>query len=304
MLDSRTMKSAYLIINGKKAGLPEIREAVDRLRAEAYDIQVRVTWEYGDGIRYVQEAHNKNADIIIAGGGDGTVNEICHGLALIEGEPPGMSILPLGTANDFASACKIPTAPYEAMKLAATKAPTPIDIVKINDRYVINVASAGFGAAVTADTPTELKNFLAGGAYTLMGIIKLFNFTSYPANIKTDEFEFNGNAIIGAICNGRQAGGGQILAPNAFINDGKFDILLAKSFPLLAIEQVVAEVRDPTPDGEYVVSIQGTWLEAEAAIESPVNLDGEPFRAKKMRFDLLPGLIKLVVPDKCPCIMI
>lgn len=297
------MRFAYLIINGKKAGLPEIREAVGTLRAEGHDIQVRVTWEYGDGLRYVQEAHNKNADIVIAGGGDGTVNEICHGLALIESEAPGMAVLPLGTANDFATACTIPMDPYEAMKLSVTKAPTPIDIIKINDRYVINVASAGFGAAVTAETPAELKTFLAGGAYTLMGIIKLLNFTSYPAKIKTDEFEFNGDAIIGAICNGRQAGGGQVLAPNAYINDGKFDILLAKSFPLWAIDQVIAEVREPTPDGEYVVSVQGTWLEAESDIPSPVNLDGEPIRVRKQRYDLLPGLIKLVVPDTCPCIM-
>ncbi len=297
------MKLAYLIINGKKAGLPEIREAVELLRTEGHDIQVRVTWEYGDGLRFVKEAQRSNADLVIAGGGDGTVNELAHGLAALEGQNiPALAILPLGTANDFASACNIPVESYAALKLAVTGEPVAIDMVKVNDRYVVNVASAGFGAAVTAETPVELKNFLAGGAYTLMGIIKLLNFTSYPAQIKTDEFEFEGNSIIGAICNGRQAGGGQVLAQNAYINDGKFDILLAKEFPLLALDQVITEVRNPTPDGEYVVSVQGTWLEVVSDIPSPVNLDGEPIRAAKIRFDLLPGIISLVVPEDCLCV--
>ena len=148
-----------------KAGQPEIRQAVYALREKGHDLNVRVTWEYGDGLRYVKEAGTRGVDCVIAGGGDGTVNEISHGLALLDQEKrPAMGVLPLGTANDFATCCKIPKDPLAALTLAIEAKPVAVDLIQVNDRYCINVASAGFGAAVTTETPVELKNFLAGGA--------------------------------------------------------------------------------------------------------------------------------------------
>ncbi len=297
------MATAHLIINGKKAGIPAIREAVGKLRGKGHDLQVRVTWEYGDGLRYVKEAGEKGVGCVIAGGGDGTVNEISHGLALLDQEQrPTMGILPLGTANDFATCCTIPTDPLAALKLAIETKPVAVDLVHANERYFMNVASAGFGAAVTTETPVELKNFLAGGAYTLMGIIKILNFTPYTVNVRAENFEFEGEAVIGAICNGRQAGGGQILARDAYINDGLFDVLIARAFPLNAIEQVTAELYNPSPSGEYITVFQSKWLESSADVPVPVNLDGEPIRSNSIRYDILPGAVKLALPTDCPCI--
>jgi lipid kinase YegS len=215
-----------------------------------------------------------------------------------------MGILPLGTANDFATCCTIPKDPLAAIKLACEAEPVPVDLVQANDRYFINVASAGFGAAVTTETPVELKNFLAGGAYTLMGMIKILNFTPYSVRIKAEDYEFEGEAVIGAICNGRQAGGGQVLSPNAFINDGIFDCLLARSFPRTAIQQVRAEYHNPSPSGEYITLFQSSWLESFADEPVPLNLDGEPLRSGTLRFDVLPGAIKLALPEGCPCLAV
>ncbi len=297
------MTTATLIINGKKAGQPDIRQAVYELRERGYDLQVRVTWEYGDGLRYVQEAGELGFDRVIAGGGDGTVNEISHGLALIDQEQrPAMGILPLGTANDFATCCTIPTDPLAALHLAIEAEPVTVDLVQANERYFINVASAGFGAAVTTETPVELKNFLAGGAYTLMGLVKILNFTPYSVRLEAENYEYEGEAVIGAICNGRQAGGGQVLARSAFINDGVFDVLIARAFPLNAIEQVATEVRSPSPSGEYITLFQSSWLESFAEDPVPVNLDGEPISSNSIRYEVLPGAIELAVPEGCPCI--
>ena len=297
------MTTATLIINGKKAGQPDIRQAVYELRERGHDLQVRVTWEYGDGLRYVQEASGSGIDRVIAGGGDGTVNEISHGLALIDRDKrPAMGVLPLGTANDFATCCTIPTEPLAALQLALEAEPVNVDLVQANERYFINVASAGFGAAVTTETPVELKNFLAGGAYTLMGLVKILNFTPYKVRLRAENYEYEGEAVIGAICNGRQAGGGQVLARNAFINDGIFDVLIARAFPLNAIEQVATELRSPSPSGEYITLFQSSWLESFAEDPVPVNLDGEPISSNSIRFEVLPGAIRLAVPEGCPCI--
>lgn len=297
------MATSHLIINGKKAGIPAIREAVGHLRDKGHDLQVRVTWEHGDGLRYVKEAGENGVDCVIAGGGDGTVNEISHGLALLDqGQRPAMGVLPLGTANDFATCCTIPTEPHAALTLALEKNPVPVDLVQANDRYFMNVASAGFGAAVTTETPVELKNFLAGGAYTLMGMIKILNFSPYSVSLKAEDFAYEGEAVIGAICNGRQAGGGQILAKEAFINDGLFDVLIARPFPFQAIEQVAAELSEPSPRGKYFTAFQSTWLELYADDPVPVNLDGEPIRSNTIRYNILPGAINLIVPEGCPCL--
>ena len=135
---------------------------------------------------------------------------MAHGLALLDQEKrPAMGILPLGTANDFATCCTIPTDPLAALKLSLEGKPVAVDLIQANERFFINVASAGFGAAVTTETPVELKNFLAGGAYTLMGMVKILNFSPYAVRLKAENYEYEGEAVIGAICNGRQAGGGR-----------------------------------------------------------------------------------------------
>ncbi len=297
------MATAHLIINGKKAGIPAIREAVGRVRDMGHDLQVRVTWEYGDGLRYVKEAGEKGVDCVIAGGGDGTVNEISHGLILLgETQRPAMGILPLGTANDFATCCTIPTELIAALTLAVESDPVLVDIVKTNERYFMNVASAGFGAAVTTETPVELKNFLGGGAYTLMGIIKILNFSPYVVSLKAENYSFEGEAVVGAICNGRQAGGGQILAREAYINDGLLDVLIARTFPINALDQVTNELANPSPQGEFITSFQTPWLESYSDEPIPVNLDGEPIIDNKIRCEILPGAIKLAVPNDCPCV--
>jgi len=154
------MKLAVLIINGKKAGIPAIREAVRVIRDDGYDLQVRVTWEYGDGLRYVAEAVGSGVDVVIAGGGDGTVNELAHGLALLDSQQrPALGILPLGTANDFATCCTIPTEPLPALCLALEGDPVAVDLVQANDRYFMNVASAGFGVRRNQRNSRGVKKF-------------------------------------------------------------------------------------------------------------------------------------------------
>ncbi len=294
----------FLILNGKKAALPEIRHAVTHCREKGMDVRVRVTWEQGDVQRFVEEATALQADCVVAGGGDGTVHEVAHALSLCApAEQPVMGILPLGTANDFAGCCTIPNDPIAALQLAADAEPVSVDMVRVGERRFINVASAGFGAAVTAGTPEELKNFFGGGAYTLMSIIKILSFTPYQVQIRSENFAFEGEAVVGAICNGRWAGGGQVIAPNAYINDGLFDAILVRAFPLTAIEQVIAEIKNQECNGEFVSSFQASWLESSRAQPIPLNLDGEPFSGSNIRYEILPGIIRLAVPATCPCVL-
>src|SRR5436190_20076101 len=133
-------KRVQLILNGKVAANDALRAAVAGQRKAGHRIQVRVTWEKGDARRFVSEADK--VDLLIAAGGDGTVNEVLHGLMdMPTVSRPSLAIVPLGTANDFAIACGIPRDPKKASALCMRGAEVPIDVSRANDNWVINAAS-------------------------------------------------------------------------------------------------------------------------------------------------------------------
>jgi lipid kinase YegS len=293
-----------IILNGKKADDEDVRYAVSVLREEGHTIEVRVTWEYGDAQRLVAEAGREGVSRIVIAGGDGSVNEAVNGLAALPREGrPELAILPLGTANDFATACEIPLLPLEALRLALEGKAYAVDIVKANERYFINVASSGFGAQIVADTPPPLKNFLGGGAYTLSAVVKALNYTTHSGRIVADGLEVEGKSIAGVVCNGRQAGGGQMLAPHAYINDGMLDIVVVLAFPIGDLGQVVAEILDYEHSGTYVKRFRKPWVDSIPSQKRSVNLDGEPYAAGDIHFEVMPGEIMLVLPKGCPTLI-
>lgn len=291
----------HIILNGKKAGYESVRSAISTLREEQDDISVRVTYEYGDVERFVKEAVRDGVKRLIVGGGDGSVNEIVDAMAkLPRDERPELAILPLGTANDFATACQIPMESLEALRFAVSGSTVSIDIAKANDRHFVNMATIGFGAQVTAETPVELKNFLGGGAYTLTGVLQAFNFVPYKGKIKTPDFESDKTGVVAAVCNGRQAGGGQVLAPKALINDGLLDVVIISKVPLIDMPVFFDEIKNPSSQGRYVKYFKTPWIEGESEKIIPVNLDGEPYKNKKIRFEIVPNAIDLILPEHCP----
>lgn len=288
-----------IILNGKKAALDSVRNAIYQVREDG-PVEVRTTWEKGDVQRLVHEACAEGCQRLVAGGGDGTVKEVADALMRLQQEDrPELAILPLGTANDFATACGIPDNPLSAINLAQTGKASSVDCIQANDQYFINVASGGFGAHVTANTPVELKNFLGGGAYTISGLIQAVKFVPYQGELRTPEGTLKSKAIIGAACNGRQAGGGQQLAPNALIDDGLMDLVALLDFPKEKLLQVIKEVQAPDSKGDYVKRYRVPWAEWESDVVMPTNLDGEPFSTNLMRFDVVPGAINLVLPEGC-----
>lgn len=291
-----------IILNGKKAGLEPVRSAIYSAR-ESGNVEVRATWEAGDVQRLVREASAEGCRRLVAGGGDGTVNEVVDALLrLPEADRPEVAILPLGTANDFATGCSIPTDPLAALSLAQTGQSCAIDSVRANEFHFINVASGGFGAQVTANTPVELKSFLGGGAYTLSGLVQALNFVPYKGEVRLPQESLQNDVIVAAVCNGKQAGGGQQLAPGALIDDGLLDIVGLLHFPPENLRQVINELMEPEASGDYVKRFRVPWVEWESDVEMPINLDGEPIKTNKIRFEVLPRSIKLVLPENCPLI--
>ncbi|MFS1490534.1 lipid kinase YegS [Vibrio splendidus] len=298
------MQSVRAIFNGKKANIPELRQAVFAARERDIDLQVRVTWESSDMFRLVSEAICDGVKRLIVAGGDGTVNEAVNALNQFRAsERPQLAIIPMGTANDFATAAGIPSDITGAFTLALEGNALAVDSVRANDRYFMNVAAAGFGAEVTAETPVELKDFLGGGAYTLTGVVKALGFKPYSGTLTIDKGSFTGEILVGAFCNGRLAGGGQELAPNALIDDGLMDLTLVKAFVASDLPKVIEELKHPADDGKYIVRTQARWLEVDFPQALPINLDGEPYRSNQIRFEVMPSSISLVLPEGSACLV-
>jgi len=292
-------RKVQLILNGKAAGNDALQTAVARQRAAGHSIEVRVTLEKGDARRFVAEAGE--VDLLIAAGGDGTVNEVVHGLMnLSRVARPVLGVVPLGTANDFAIGCGIPPDPDEALTLCMEGNGLPVDVGKANEHWFLNAASIGFGAEVTASTPPELKRLLGQAAYTVMGAILATNVRHHQGRLILPNYKITGTGPMAIVGNARQAGGGVQVAPRARIDDGLLDILAVREIPALALLTAARELQELLPDGEYISYWQTPWAEVHTEGAIPVNLDGEPMQFSSVRYEAVPRAIRLIVLPDCP----
>ena len=298
-----------LILNGKSAGDDAVREAVSALRDSGVRLDVRVTWEGGDAERYVAEAIADGVDTVIAGGGDGTLSEVATTLAHRD-EPaealPTLALLPLGTANDFASACGIPADPEAALRLVRDGAAVPMDLLKLDANgqahWAANLASGGFGTEVTTETHEGLKKLLGGLAYVVTGLSKLGRIEPQRARLRGPGFAWEGEFIALGIGNGRQAGGGQALCPEALIDDGLLDVTVVPPLQgelLATVGTALAAGKDAALDG-VAVRRQLSWIEIEAPQTLTLNLDGEPVQAMAFRIQCMPKRLRMHLPVDCP----
>lgn len=298
-----------LILNGKSAGDDAVREAVQALRDAGVALDVRVTWEGGDAERYVAEAIADGVGTIIAGGGDGTLSEVVTTLAH-RGEAadalPVLGLLPLGTANDFATATGICAAPDVALRLVRDTPAAAIDLLKLqangDTHWVANLASGGFGTEVTTETHEGLKKWLGGLAYVLTGLSRLGRIEPLRARLHGPDFEWEGEFIALGIGNGRQAGGGQALCPDALIDDGLLDVTIVPPLEgelLATFGTAMTEGKLAALD-DVAVRRQLQWIEIDAADALTLNLDGEPVEAGHFRIDCVPKRLRMQLPADCP----
>lgn len=297
-----------LIINGKSASDDALRAAVLAWRERGIDIGVRVTWERGDAARYVDEAIEAGVGTVIIAGGDGSLNEVSSALAsrdLDADALPSLALVPMGTANDFATSTDLPETPDEALSLVHSNYPQVLDLLRIHSddgiRWCINLASGGFGTDVTTGTHAGLKKMLGGLAYVISGLGKLGNIEPVQARITGPEFDWQGEFIALGIGNGCQAGGGMDLCPDALLDDGLVDLtiipdlggeLASTAMTMLgegrqaALEQVATRAQLP-------------WLEIHAAEPLTLNLDGESIVSRRYRVECVPGRLRMHLPEKC-----
>jgi lipid kinase YegS len=298
-----------LILNGKSAGDDALRDAVHAMRERGIALGVRVTWEDDDARRYVDEAIDDGVGVLVAAGGDGTLSRIVSALARRDddaGSLPSLALVPMGTANDFAVAAGIPEQPLAALELVAGRSARAIDVLRIDGdggtHWCANLASGGFGTSITVETHEGLKKMLGGLAYVLTGLAKLGRIEPVAARFRGPDFAWQGEFIALGIGNGRQAGGGQALCPDAAIDDGLLDVTLIPPLEgevAATLGTVVSEGRQAALE-RIATRARLPWIEIDAPEPLTLNLDGEPVEARHFRIDCLPGHVRMHLPADCP----
>lgn len=300
-LAGRTMR---LILNAKASEDLALREAVDVLRQQGHDLSVRVIWEPGDARVFAAEAAGQGAAVVIAAGGDGTVNEAIHGLFL-DGEHPAcaLGVLPYGTANDFAAACGVPLQdPLAALQLIAAGPPVMIDVGRVNDRLFINVASGGYAAQVTTETRPEAKQILGPFAYFLTGLASVTEVVARPTRLTAPDFHWEGEILGITVGNGRQAGGGFRVAPDALLDDGLLDVMIIPNVGWSELASLAHDLMhlDDRLTSEHLIYHQCPWLQIDAPEGLQVNVDGEPLYGSSFRFEALARRLPCCLPTTAP----
>ena len=303
-MDSSQTRWMRLLINGKAAQDLTLRQAVAATRDQGHRVEVRVTWEAGDAARYAAEAKSEGVQIVVAAGGDGTINEAANGL--LQHGPcidTALAVVPYGTANDFATSIGVLTGdPLQALKLAAEGDVTPIDVGKVNDRIFVNVTSGGFGAEVTANTPPQMKKALGGAAYSLMGLVTAAKMNPYECRLTMLDGEIHeGLLLLMAVGNGRQCGGGYQVTPQALLDDGLLDLVVVHDIEIQQLGLVLSELSDLTAEtNKFINYVQVPRFSLESNRPLQLNLDGEPYLNTSFTFELIAKALPFVLGPDAP----
>lgn len=206
--------------------------------------------------------------------------------------------LPLGTANDFARAAGVSLEPSEALALLNVPA-RAIDLGEVGGQLFLNMATGGFGSQVTANTSEDLKKVLGGAAYLFTGLTRFSELHAAYAELQGPDFHWKGELLALGIGNGRQAGGGQVLCPEALADDGMLDISI-----LPAPQEIVGTLKSLMAEGwgldNLFVRARLPWVEIKAAEGLSMNLDGEPLEGDAMRFTVRKSALKVHLPEGSP----
>lgn len=269
------MKKARLIYNpysGDRSFRRRLDVVIEKLQNAGYEVTPYRTMSVDDIYSSMERAHGY--DIILASGGDGTINHIINAMVQNNINVP-IGILPSGTANDFASHLGIPKSMSEACDIIANGNITEYDLGKINDRYFINVAAGGLLTDVSQKIDINMKNTLGKMAYYLKGIEQLPNFRAIPMKFICDGKVYEEKVYLFVILNGSSAGGFE-LAPDATANDEVLNLIAVKSCNIVELFNLFLKMlKGEHLESSSVIYLRGHEFRIECDENIETDIDGE-----------------------------
>ncbi|NMH67823.1 diacylglycerol kinase [Bacillus sp. RO3] len=293
------MKRARIIYNptsGRELFKKHLAEVLIKLEQAGYETSVHATICEGDATEAARIAVERKYDVVVAAGGDGTLNEVVNGLAEQDYRPK-LGIVPMGTTNDFARALHIPRDIGSAIDIITKGDTIPVDIGRMNERYFINIAGGGRITELTYEVPSKLKTMIGQLAYYLKGIEMLPSIKPTDVSIEYDGKLFEGEAMLFLIGLTNSVGGFEKLAPDASINDGLFSLLILKKTNLAEFIRIATlAVRGEHVNDPNVIYTKANRIKIKAKDKVQLNVDGELGGVLPAEFENLYRHLQVFVP--------
>jgi diacylglycerol kinase (ATP) len=288
------MKKLLFVINPisgaiRKVGIPGLINT--HINRNVFNPEVYFTSVRGDAVKKADQAHENKTDIIVAVGGDGTINEIAGQLI---GSQTAMGIIPLGSGNGIARHLGIPLDPEKAMKKLNSGEEYLMDAAYINGQPFFNVAGIGFDAYVSHLFSKIPKRGFSG--YIKATWKGLKDFRPFHVKITSGDVLYEGKAFILSFANTSQFGNNCYINPDGITHDGKIEIVLFKPFPKWATPLLVYQLFSKKIKKSRYVK---TWSLSEATIETRdkvyVQKDGDAIdKMDKIEIKVAKGGLRVI----------
>ncbi|WP_035421306.1 diacylglycerol kinase [Fructilactobacillus florum] len=221
-------------------------------------------------------------DLVVAAGGDGTINAVINGIAPLE-KRPRLGIIPAGTTNDFARALGIPRDDFvEAARVIANGQTTAMDVGKASNQklthYFINIAAGGRLTELTYDVPSDLKTVFGYMAYLMKAVEMLPQARPMDIKVQYDGGSYAGKASMFFLAMTNSVGGLEQAVPNASLSDGKFTMIIVKTGNMVEIMQLIMKVMNGgrhVHDSRIIYQETTHFSVKDNQDKMPINLDGE-----------------------------
>lgn len=288
------------IIYNPAAGSVKDRESIGEKLRQLSGARIYFTEKEGDAIRFAENAIQQGQDLIVAAGGDGTLNEVINGIAPFA-DRIQIGLVPLGTGNDFARTLALPNSIEDCINILETGKTRAIDLVRVTSdqvRYFVNVSAGGFSGTVNEKLTPEIKKTWGPLAYLRSAAAAFPELRSYRTTVVLDDDPpLEADLYNAIIANGRFVAGGTEVAPEAAADDGLLDLILVLQKPMSEIALLIAQMLN----GKHLGSDAVVFRRAKKILvrSNPgmwFNVDGELVGNEPALFEALPRALRFVVP--------
>lgn len=267
-------QTRILVINNPTAGRRRagfLDAILRRLRDTGCSVTLRTTKRIGDGERLAREASSNAFDLVVAAGGDGTINEVLNGLA---GQAVPLGVIPVGTANVLAAELGFPdTAKGLAEMLRAGRTRRIYPGIVAGRRFA-TVAGVGFDAYVVDNIRLGLKRWFGKGAYVWQFLAELFRYRPHKFRFEIDGRAYDAAGAV--ISNARFYAGRYICTPDARLTDPCFHVCLFETASRTAVVRYgLALLVGRIPRLRDIRIVPGTVMRVSGDSGAPVQADGD-----------------------------
>lgn len=284
-------------IAGKGKGRMIEKEIQQFFSSKSISVETFLTEKGGHATEIANQVLSENPEIIVACGGDGTINEVAQALV---GSNVALGIIPIGSGNGLAANLNIPKTTEKAFETILNAKINKIDAGKINENYFFSNMGLGIDADVINNyAQTKTRNLLG---YVSASTKAIFNFRPKKFSIELDSQAILDDDYYFLFCsNSNEAGYGISFSPNAKLNDGKLDFLAVKKLTFIKQIQFSAYVlgkRIEKMNDAKVLQVNSVKFKTKEP-KTIAQIDGEAviFNQHSIEVSIVPNALNVIVPD-------